>query len=288
MFQLLRQPYPLNESRRHDFGFAVGAGLFVALFLLLFQPFGLDRWEASWVKVGVIAGYGVVTFVAIILWEFSVKRGLIASTFTEEKHTVGRQILYVSCLLLTIAAGNYLYSVAIFGEGESGAVRSFGQAMLYTLLVGIFPTVASVLLNYVYQLKKYSNPPQVLPKAEPQKATSPEMESVQPEMIRLVADNEKDSLIVIANQLLYIESADNYCMVVYEAEKEKKRELVRSSLSRLEEQIHAPDIVRCHRSYIVNLAKVGKVTGNAQGYKLHLPEEITIPVARRYNQLVQR
>ncbi|HEV7349109.1 LytTR family DNA-binding domain-containing protein [Telluribacter sp.] len=277
MFQLLRQPYPLNDSRRHDFLFAVGAGLFVALFLFLFQPFGLSRWEASWTKTAVITGYGLVTFGAMLLWEFGVKRGLLAGSYTEEKHTVGRQILHVALLLLLIAVGNYLYTLLVFGQDGPGAVEGFGKTVLYTLLIGIFPTVTSILLNYVYQLKKYRHPPQVVP-GEPAVPSA--------DVLELVAENGKDSLAVRAEQLYYIESADNYCLVVYQGEKEKKRELVRSSLSRLEEQINSPRIVRCHRSFIVNLSKIEKITGNAQGYRLHLPGEVTIPVARRYNSMI--
>ena len=61
--------------------------------------------------------------------------------------------------------------------------------------------------------------------------------------------------------------------------------LLRSSLSRLEAQIiDRSNIVRCHRSYVVNLDRVERVTGNAQGYKLHLfGGQFQVPVARRYN-----
>jgi DNA-binding LytR/AlgR family response regulator len=84
--------------------------------------------------------------------------------------------------------------------------------------------------------------------------------------------------------LLFIESSDNYCTVVYLENGQLVKPLLRSSLSRLESQIDMPHIVRCHRSYVVNLDRVERVTGNAQGYKLHLMGgQLQVPVARRYN-----
>ena len=89
--------------------------------------------------------------------------------------------------------------------------------------------------------------------------------------------------------LLYIESADNYSSILFKKEGKREKELLRSSLSRLETQIENPRVVRCHRSYIVNLDHVISVTGNAQGYKLHLGDSgDTIPVARKYSHLVDK
>ena len=67
------------------------------------------------------------------------------------------------------------------------------------------------------------------------------------------------------------------------------KEIIRSSLTRLEGQIQIKSIVRCHRSFIVNLDKVIKVSGNAQGFKLHLEgTDFMVPVARKYSEIVHR
>ena len=79
----------------------------------------------------------------------------------------------------------------------------------------------------------------------------------------MVAENEKDSIELFAESLFYIESSDNYSTIFYEKAGKLQKELLRSSLTRLESQISSESIVRCHRSFIVNLDKVEKVTGNA-------------------------
>ncbi|GAB2782734.1 LytTR family DNA-binding domain-containing protein [Rhabdobacter roseus] len=275
MLRLLRQPYPFSDSPRRDFLFSLGVGTFVTLFLYAFQPFGLAQWRSGQ-KGWVLVGYGLVTFTMMLFLYFVLKRIWLRRVFREDNHTVGREILQVLAVLTLITIGNYGYSWAIFRGTTGSHTEEFARVMGYTLLIGIFPTAASVFFNYIYQLKKYSHPPQV-----PQRAES--IPQAQQEPLRLVAENGKDSLALLPEALLYIEAADNYCEVVFEQSGQLRRELVRSSLSRLETQIFSDQLLRCHRSYLVNLGRVVKVTGNAQGYKLHLDAGGAIPVARRYN-----
>ena len=57
--------------------------------------------------------------------------------------------------------------------------------------------------------------------------------------------------------------------------------MIRSSLKRLEEQLPYPEMYRCHRTYIVQLRNVENVSGNSQGYRLHLKHlPHSIPVSR--------
>ena len=57
------------------------------------------------------------------------------------------------------------------------------------------------------------------------------------------------------------------------------------------QQVKLPNfhIIRCHRSFVVNLDHVIEVGGNAQGLKLHLNMlEDYIPVSRKYIPVVQQ
>jgi DNA-binding LytR/AlgR family response regulator len=161
--------------------------------------------------------------------------------------------------------------------------------LLAVMVIGIFPATFGVMLNYIYQLKKYNQNIIV------QHSQAIVNQSVtNNDSIKLIAENEKDSIEILTENLFYIESSDNYSTVFFEKsgtppEAKLQKELLRSSLTRLESQISHENIVRCHRSYIVNLDKVEKVTGNAQGYKLHLKSpELLVPVARKYSEIVER
>jgi DNA-binding LytR/AlgR family response regulator len=104
----------------------------------------------------------------------------------------------------------------------------------------------------------------------------------------LIAENEKDRLELKPEDLLYIESADNYSNIVFLKEGTISRQLIRASLKRLETQIAVPYIIRCHRSYIVNIRQAKDVSGNAQGYRIGFkPAGVDpVPVSRNYGKEV--
>ena len=57
----------------------------------------------------------------------------------------------------------------------------------------------------------------------------------------------------------------------------------------MEKQLAAcPGFFRCHRMYLVNLAHVHWVSGNAQGLKLHLTDlEEAVPVSRSLTNTIK-
>ncbi len=148
-----------------------------------------------------------------------------------------------------------------------------------TAAVGVIPATVITLLNYTRLLRKYGGGDLAV------KQSLTEFHPSQ--TLTFMAENEKDTLTLALDELLFIESADNYSEIVFLQNEKTKKSLLRGSLSRFEEQAQHPDVLRCHRSYIVNLGQVESISGNAQGYKLQLKNCATpIPVARRYGDLV--
>ncbi|AKD57740.1 LytR/AlgR family response regulator transcription factor [Spirosoma radiotolerans] len=291
MFGLLNQPYPLDDSSVRQLRKAALIGLFVGLFLLVFQPFGLNSWETS-SKAIKILGFGLVTFV-ITSVNFVLLPRVTPRLFAEERWTVGREITLVMANILLIALANRLYLAWLLDSKEVSSI-SWGGMILVTFLVGFFPVVGLVLLSYITQLKKYSNAAATIPihaqgadSVPPAEVPTAPSAQLAGKTVTLIADNEKDTLTVMSDDLLYIESSDNYCTIVHLKNAQAVKPLLRSSLSRLEKQIGNPHIVRCHRSYVVNLDRVERITGNAQGYKLHLGGgQSVVPVARQYNETI--
>ena len=60
-------------------------------------------------------------------------------------------------------------------------------------------------------------------------------------------------LSVAKENLLYIESADNYICIWYIKNEQLKKQLMRITMKEISEQLAETNIVRCHRSYMVNL-----------------------------------
>lgn len=102
--------------------------------------------------------------------------------------------------------------------------------------------------------------------------------------VKLVADNNKDYYDVNLNDLMFIEANDNYSGIYINQDQSLKKFLLRSSLKRMETQLDEFDfMIRCHKSYIVNIHNIVRVSGNAQGYRLHFSHtDIEIPVSRNF------
>ena len=291
LFAFLRQPYPCDESGARTLWRAALIGAFIGAFLLLFQPFGLDDWSTPY-KTLWIGGFGVVTF-GVMAFVSSVTPRLFPRYFSEARWTTGRQIAFILTHILLIAVANRLYVGWMLDVSLSGG---WGWMLSITFLIGIFPAVGVVLANYITQLRRYTREADALsaqmPPSNPSATTPVVPPSADAARLMLTADNEKDMLTLAAADLLAIESSDNYCTVFLRKEGRVTKELIRSSLSRLEAQLSqqlpgadAGNVpVRCHRSYVVNLSAVERVSGNAQGYKLHLAGgQLVVPVARKYN-----
>jgi DNA-binding LytR/AlgR family response regulator len=92
------------------------------------------------------------------------------------------------------------------------------------------------------------------------------------------------------DHLLLLEAADNYVCVWYLSNGEPKKVMVRNSLKRLSGQLDSTGIVRCHRSYMVNIDQVKVVRREKDGAMLDLGIEGIpgIPISQTYNESVTR
>lgn len=84
------------------------------------------------------------------------------------------------------------------------------------------------------------------------------------------------------NDLLYIQSNQNYISIYYLKDHKIESYLLRVSLVNALKQITSNSILQCHRSYVVNINNIEKVTGNSQRLKLQIKDDIFVPVSRSF------
>jgi hypothetical protein len=290
LLAFLRQPYPLLDGPAVQLRRALLIGGFVGGFLLLFQPFGLSEWQVP-LKSLKIAGFGAVAALVTFGW-YAVWLLMAPGFFRESRWTVARAALFLNFNILLIAVGNLLYLSWVANVPLQQL--QLGWMVAATFLIGLFPTAGVTLATYIRQLRHNQAMAAAVPSRPPQpEPTAAVAAAPPPATLTFTAENGKDTLTVAANALLYLEAADNYCTVVYGAAGESPvRALLRASLTRLAAQAaaqHPADgLARVHRSYLVNLPRVTRVSGNAQGYRLHLPALDTepLPVGRTYAEAV--
>ncbi len=93
-------------------------------------------------------------------------------------------------------------------------------------------------------------------------------------------------LSVRLEDLLYIQSADNYIFIFYlNGKREIVKFMLRNTLKYVEENFSEMQLVRCHRFYVVNLKKVRVMRKGKDGLILELDaiQPTEIPVTKTYS-----
>lgn len=95
-------------------------------------------------------------------------------------------------------------------------------------------------------------------------------------------------LSVKKENLLYLESSDNYVNIYYLNKEKISKFLLRNTMKKMEELFQNAEIIRCHRSYMVNFEKVKIIRKDKDGLQLELDLQsaIDIPVSRSYFEKV--
>lgn len=279
---IFSKPYPKDSNLKKKFFTAFIFGNFIFLFLVLFQPFGINQWEVP-NKALVLAGYGAITFVVVFFNSVLVEM-IFKNWFKEQNWKVWKEIFWSLWHILLIGTANLLYSK--WQVGFSLTLTNFLMYQWITLIVGIIPVGLITLWNYNRLQKKNLEAALQLTKVI---NTEPTIQQEKQQMVTLAGENTKENIQLDLDALLYMEAADNYIEVVWLTNTELQKKLLRNTLKNMEDQLSPEShIFRCHRSYLVNLRKVISVSGNSQGYKLHLSgTDELIPVSRSLNEIIR-
>ncbi len=89
------------------------------------------------------------------------------------------------------------------------------------------------------------------------------------------------------HDIIYIKSADNYVFIYYHDKSKISKYLLRNTLSKLENELRDSGIIRCHRSYMVNIDAVKIIRNEKDGLKLELEtdDKLIIPVSKTFQEI---
>ncbi|TAE20509.1 MAG: LytTR family transcriptional regulator [Candidatus Kapaibacterium sp.] len=279
---LLKRPFPFETTASKRFLTAGMFGITITTILLLAEPFGLSRVQSQW-KQGIIAFYGVITFVIMVFNYFTWER-IFPRYFDEESWNVGKHISFTLIHVLSIGVANFLYSRYIFSL--TIGIQAFINFLLWTALIGLVPIVVlTLVLERKYwktHVERASKITSGIEERKEESAVNAAQNQATPKLIVIFGSSQKEQYELNPASILCIQAGDNYVTLFYESSESIKKILFRATLKSLEEQLqHRTEFFRCHKSYIVQLPHVEKVSGNAQGYKLHLPLlDFVVPVSR--------
>lgn len=281
--EFLKQPFPFDPDLRRKWKFILGIGVFISAFVWIS---GMAAREGVYNPL-IIAGFGIITSL-ILAFNWLLLPLIVPRFFLEENWYVGKEIALQIWILFLIGFGNLLY--ANWGGYYPINLQTFVRAQVTTVLVGIFPITFTVLLRQNRLLKKYAAAAFELDRSIRSPGFAKQSEDVLSRTVYLSSESGRDRVQIRLGSLLYFRSVDNYVEVFWEDEQAVSKMLLRGSLKRIEEELKSyPPVFRCHRSYMVNILNIDRITGNSQGYRLKIKgSEKLIPVSRRYSREFRR
>lgn len=264
---------PYLYEKKNSITLILFTALFALLFINLFQPFGSRNWYpgVSDVKYFAFSSLIILTGMLVVV----ISRVILA--YRSKRHSIFYWH-YGLWILAEIVAMSIFYTLFAQFFPKDGVIRdisdSFRQSLYNTALVLLLPYAISWLY---FSWKEKSTLLEHLVQEKGVDAATKTMISFRDEKGEL-------KISIVTENLLFIESADNYTTLHYLNKSKQSHYLLRNSLKRLEEPLADTSLVRCHRSYMVNMDKVKILKKVSGGIMLELDEENTpdIPVSKTY------
>jgi DNA-binding LytR/AlgR family response regulator len=212
---------------------------------------------------------------------------IFSGFFNDELWNISKEIFWNIINISVIGLFNYLIFIYLYTSTFSWSGIIWFQ--FATLSIGILPVSLGILVKEQRERKKYEeDAAEMLPPLKSQELSN--QSGAQNHIITIPSLNQEEPFISEISDLLFIKSADNYIEIIHSKDESISRVMLRNTLKNLESELQPFDMLfRCHKSYLINLDKVLRISGNAQGFKFHIEGfDQAVPVSRQHNELIKK
>ena len=244
--------------------------LFALVFINIYSPFGADKWFSltklqflTYSSLVILTGVLVVVISRIIMY-----------------HVCKKKIINLLQYLAWIAA-EILCMASFYAIFQKFVLKDFRPV---TDLVKLSASNTALVLLLPYSISwLYFSWRDKKEKIDRMEELSSFTGSAK-EMIPFYDDKSILKFSVKKENLIYLESTENYINIFYLNNGKISKYLLRDTMKKMEEKFTGTDIIRCHRSYMVNFEKVRVIRKEKDGLKLDFDDPLIsdIPVSKTY------
>ena len=257
----LNKPLPFFETTKQKLIISVIFGVFIIIFLIFFNysPEG----ESTHIQILKAFAYGFITFSVLFFYSYLLPL-FFPKFFNTEFWTVGKSISYGIILIISIGLVNAIFSFKFDNPNNRTEIIPFLFAVVYrTFIIGIIP---SVIFNFWLEKKLYKKYSEQAFRANKNLRNTTNTNFNDQEVI-FQMQNKNRNINLRNKDLIFVKSEGNYCQIFYQENSTPQKVIIRNTLKNIEKEIkNSGRILRCHKSYIINLDKVLSIKGNARGY----------------------
>ena len=252
--------------------------IFAIIFINIFKPFGSEEWMTKgkftatqyllWSTILVTMGMSIVAISRVIMYHYSKKP-------TQNITILSYSLWVVLELLLLSASFTGLALITSYGGAERDPFEIYKNALSNTFFILFTPYILYIM--YLAYQEKNAKLRTIMEENIGNKSTS---------FISFHDDRGILQLTVAKENLLYIESADNYISIWYLKNDQLKKQLVRTTLKETSNQLADTSVVRTHRSFMINIDKIKVLRREKENLFIELdhPGLKDIPVSKTYGE----
>ena len=276
MFDFQKPIPPYINEKQNIIRLVLFTSLFALVFINAYSPFGADKWYTltrpqffTYSSLTILVGVLVVVISRIIMYHVSKKYSIKIWQY------LGWICAEIFSMAFTYASFEkiVLKDARLFTDLVKNSSRN-------TALVLLLP-YSILWLYFSWRDKKE----QIEKLAE-----FPSFPENSRNMIPFYDDKGILKFSIKKENLLYLESAENYVNICYLNKGKVSKYLLRDTLKKIEDTFSGTEIIRCHRSFIVNFEKVRVIRKDKDGLKLEFddPSVTDIPVSKTYVNAVMQ
>lgn len=253
--------YPFDSNLKHHIIIAIGVAIWVFAFLYFTEP--LDVSELNNIdKLTYLPLYGIVGALSysifLPLQYFLFKK---SNKSWRLKHEL-IFIISLSVVSILLARAVYLFIVVRNEPNPHDFIY-----MIKSLFLPALAIILPIVIIGRFAFGKYHEK-----KLEDQK-------------IEIKGEGNYESLRLLLNDLISIQSSDNYIEVLYLSGQNLKKSLIRNKLSSIDDTF--PELLRTHRSNIINPYHFQSWKTEKGKHFLMLSYEIEVPISKTYLEVVK-
>lgn len=268
-------------TKRNQIILVTSAAAFALFFIIVYQPFGVLQWGRERVSEFMFVIYSLLI---VLLGMSIVAISRVIMYYRTKKHEISI-LNYAIWVFVELAIMAIAYTIcSILTDVQEDIWVAFKSALQNTSLILLIPYIICIttftLQDKNERLRQIEDD---FDKAVAQKMASKGLISFYDERGELQLSVTKDNL-------LYIESADNYIYIWYMKNNLPKKLMLRNTLKRTAESLAETNVMRCHRGYMVNMEQVKVLRREKENFYLELGIEGVkdIPVSKTYGDAVMK
>lgn len=257
----MKQNYPFDPDVRHHLIIALLSSLWIFVFLFFTEPFDVNQlnYDEKFEYLSVYSLIGGLCYVAFLPLQYAIYRRF------KNKWTAISELVFLSLfVIISISFARLFYRYVVVANEPNP------YSLLYMLKRIFIPAVATILPVIIiarFAFGKYFE------------------KQLDNKKIEIKGVGNYEGLRLQLNEVICIQSSDNYIEVFYLSGKTLKKTLIRNKLTEIDKQF--PELLRTHRSFLINPYHFQQWKTNNSKLFVLLSYDIEVPVSKTYQKLVK-